>query len=60
MSLSTPTISGTVNTDDTFGMNKQVTLNNLSANTTYHYTVTATDPSGNTSVIWPSAFTTGQ
>jgi hypothetical protein len=60
MSLNTPTISGTANKDDSFSLSKQITLSNLSANTTYNYTVTATDPSGNTSVIWPSTFTIGQ
>jgi peptidoglycan hydrolase-like protein with peptidoglycan-binding domain len=60
LSLATPTISGTLNTDTTFSLNKQIVLNNLSANTAYHYTVTATDQSGNTSLVWPKTFYTGQ
>ena len=60
VSLATPNISGTQNSDSTFSQNKQFTLSNLSANTTYHYMVTATDGSGNTSATWPTTFTTGQ
>ncbi len=60
ISLNVPTISGTQNSDSTFGLSKQFTLNNLSAGSVYHYVITATDQSGNTSVIWPSTFTTGQ
>lgn len=60
MSLQTPAISGTRNSDDSFSTNKQFTLNNLNANSKYNYTVTATDQSGNISVVWPTTFTTGQ
>ena len=60
MSLNTPNISGVSSVDSSFGNNKQFTLSNLSANTSYNYIVTATDQSGNTSVIWPSRFTSGQ
>lgn len=59
-SLEIPTISGTQNTDSTFGLTKQFTLSNLSANSNYNYTITATDQSGNVSVIWPTTFKTGQ
>ncbi len=59
-SLDVPTISGTRNTDSTFSQNKQFTLNNLSANTTYYYMITATDASGNSSATWPVSFRTGQ
>ena len=60
MSFAIPSISGLRSTDDTYSMNKQFNLNNLSANSKYNYTITATDQSGNISVIWPSTFTTGQ
>ena len=59
MSLATPAISGTQNTDSNFSSNKQFNLTNLSAGTLYHYTITVTDQSGNISVIAPSVFTTG-
>src|SRR3989338_7277858 len=52
-SLETPTISGLRSVDDSFSLSKQLTLAGLSANTRYDYTVTATDQSGNTSVILP-------
>jgi len=60
VSYGTPGISGTGVADNNFNSNKQITLNNLSANTTYNYTVLATDASGNFSVVWPNRFTTGQ
>ncbi len=60
MSLATPLISGTANGDNTFSSNKQFTLSNLSADSVYNYTITATDQSGNTTVIWPTTFRTGQ
>ncbi|MFA5936378.1 MAG: peptidoglycan-binding domain-containing protein [Candidatus Paceibacterota bacterium] len=59
-SLAIPEISGMQNTDSSFSLNKQFTLNNLSANSVYNYTVVATDASGNISVVWPKTFTTGQ
>lgn len=59
-SLAIPGISGTESTDSSFSLNKQFTLNNLSAGSLYYYTVTATDQSGNTSITWPSTFVTGQ
>lgn len=58
MSLDTPNISGTANVDNDFSLNKQFTLNNLSANTRYNYMIVTTDQAGNTSAIWPSAFQT--
>ncbi len=60
ITLATPAISGTKGTDDTFSTNKQLTLSNTSPNTKYNYTITTTDQSGNTSVIWPSTFQTNQ
>lgn len=60
VSYGTPFISGTGIADNTFSVNKQITLNNLSANTTYNYTVLVTDESGNFSVVWPRTFTMGQ
>ncbi len=59
-SLDIPAISGTTNVDSTFSQSKQFTLSNLSPNTVYNYTLVAIDQSGNTSVIWPTRFTTGQ
>ena len=59
-SFGVPSISGTTSIDNTFSSNKQITLNNLSANSIYHYVVMTTDASGNISVTWPKAFTTGQ
>ncbi len=60
ITLSTPNISGASKVDDSFSLNKQLTLSNLSANTNYNYVVTATDQSGNTSVVWPKVVRTGQ
>jgi len=60
ITLATPAISGTKSSDDTFSTNKQLTLSDTSANTKYNYTITTTDQSGNTSVIWPSTFQTNQ
>jgi peptidoglycan hydrolase-like protein with peptidoglycan-binding domain len=60
VSYGTPFISGAGVSDATFTTNKQITVNNLSANTIYNYTVLVTDASGNFSVTWPSAFVTGQ
>ena len=59
-SFGVPTISGSTNIDTTFSSSKQITLSNLSANSTYHYTVMTTDMNGNISVTWPSTFTIGQ
>ncbi len=59
-SLAIPAISGMQNTDSNFSTSKQIVLTNLSANTNYNYTVTATDPSGNISVVWPKVFRTAQ
>ncbi len=58
-SLNAPNISGMVNADTTFSTNKQFTISNLSPNSTYHYVVAITDQSGNTTVSWPSVFTSG-
>ena len=60
ITLATPAISGTKSSDDTFSTSKQLTLSNTSPNTKYNYTITTTDQSGNTSVIWPSTFQTNQ
>ena len=60
MSLNIPEISGMTSVDNTFSTNKTFNLSNLSANTRYNYTITTVDQSGNTSVIWPSSFQTGQ
>lgn len=60
MSMNTPAISGTQNVDNTFSMNKQFTLSNLSPNTKYNYTITTTDQVGNMSVISLSTFYSGQ
>ncbi len=60
VSYGTPGISGTGVADNNLNISKQITLNNLYANTTYNYTVLVTDASGNFSVIWPHTFTTGQ
>jgi len=60
MSLKVPEITGLKNTDLAFTTNKQFTLNNLSPNTVYHYTVLAKDRSGNVTLIWPTVLTTGQ
>ena len=46
--------------DNTFSSNKQIILNNLTANSIYHYVVMTTDVSGNVTLTWPSTFTTGQ
>jgi hypothetical protein len=48
---------GTTPTSTT-GVNHSVTLTNLNPDTTYHYTITATDPSGNTTTTTNTTFTT--
>jgi peptidoglycan hydrolase-like protein with peptidoglycan-binding domain len=60
MSFITPNISGMTSVDNSYSTNKQFNLSNLSQNTTYNYTITATDQSGNISVIWPTTFRTAQ
>lgn len=60
MSLDVPTISGMRSTDSNFSMNKQIVINNLLANSNYNYMITLTDQSGNTTVVLPGVFRTGQ
>lgn len=49
---------GSLETDPSDVNNHSVTLTGLSENTTYHYRVSSTDPSGNTSVSGDYTFTT--
>jgi peptidoglycan hydrolase-like protein with peptidoglycan-binding domain len=52
-------ISGsTASTDTVFRTSQNVSLQGLSANTTYYYMVYTTDQAGNVSVTWPSSFQT--
>lgn len=45
-------------TDTNFHTSQNVSLQNLTANTTYYYMVYTTDQAGNVSVTWPSTFQT--
>lgn len=60
LSFGTPTISGFVAEDVSFGTNKQVMLSNLLPNRTYYYSVMTTDASGNITMTWPTTFVSGQ
>ena len=52
-------VSGNVAmTDGNLRTSQGVSLQNLSANTTYYYLVYSTDQDGNVSVTWPSSFQT--
>ncbi len=54
-----PTINGNVGMTD-LGLRtvQDVALSGLNPSTTYYYVIQVTDQSGNTSVTWPSTFTT--
>lgn len=60
MDWGTSTSYGTSATDATLKNNHTVDLSGLSANTTYHYRITATDASGNQRVSSDNTFTTAQ
>lgn len=53
-----PYISGSVVTDNTFSMNKTMTIDNLQSGTAYSYVIEVTDTSGNVSVTMPGVFVT--
>lgn len=59
-SLTNVSVSGgySAMTDSAFRNYQSVSLQNLSANTTYYYMVYSTDQGGNVSVSWPSTFQT--
>ncbi len=55
-----PYVSGNLTTDNNgLQTNHNVTLSNLSSNTTYYYLVRGIDNVGNLSMVWPSTFRTG-
>lgn len=58
MRFTAPTVSGTTKDGDSMGTSQSITLENLSADTTYYYSVQVTDASGNVSVSWPTTFRT--
>lgn len=55
-----PTITGTnvMTANTTLNTTNSVTLNGLSANTTYYYTIESIDAAGNIQLTWPSTFKT--
>ena len=50
---------GTASTSGTYALSPSITLTGLSASTTYHYQITATDPSDNVATSSDLTFTTG-
>ncbi len=57
--LSSVTISGNqVMTDSNMHAQQSVGISNLTASTTYYYSVYVTDQDGNVSLSWPASFTT--
>lgn len=59
-SLHSVSVSGafTAMTDNNFRTSQNVSVQGLSANTTYYYMIYTTDQAGNVSVSWPSTFQT--
>jgi peptidoglycan hydrolase-like protein with peptidoglycan-binding domain len=49
-----PSISGSVQVDDTYTTSKSMTISNLSNNVIYYYMIEAIDANGNVSVTWPT------
>jgi peptidoglycan hydrolase-like protein with peptidoglycan-binding domain len=53
-----PFVSGSVVTDDTYGVTKSLSVSNLPAATSYYYMIEAIDANGHVSVTWPNMFRT--
>lgn len=58
----TVSVTGTAVASANFGLrtSHSVNVQNLQANTTYYYSIHATDQAGNVSVTWPTTFRTSQ